>query len=197
MEKLRFDGSWSNRPRDIASVTRFASRELERSMNWEVVPVDRDWTDWRDSPVLYVASHEAPKFTDLEIGKLRNYIRSGGMLFTHADGGSDNFDQYVETKLVPALFPDEKMQDIPDDDPIYMVQYKMQPPLPKLRGVKDGSRWALVHSPADLASHWQRREEKQAKNDFKIGVNLFVYANGKTEPINRLAMAMPTSRPSQ
>ena len=197
MEKLRFDDSWSNHPRDIANVTRFASRELERSMNWEVVPVDRDWTDWSDSPVLYVASHEAPKFTDTEIDKLRHYIHSGGLLFTHADAGSDTFNQYVETELVPALFPDQKMQDIPVDDPIYTSQFKMTSPLPKLRGVKDGGRWVLVHSPTDLASHWQTRNEKRARQEFELTVNLFVYMNGKSEPRNRLAMAMPTSRPSQ
>ena len=79
MEKLSFDGPWANRPRDIANVTRFASRELERSMNWEVVPVERDWTDWRDSPVLYIASHEALKLTDADVEKLRSYIKAGGL----------------------------------------------------------------------------------------------------------------------
>ncbi len=197
MEKLSFDGPWANRPRDIANVTRFASRELERSMNWEVVPVERDWTDWRDSPVLYIASHEALKLTDADVEKLRSYIKAGGLVFTHADTGSNKFNQYIETGLAPALFPDYPVQDIPTDDPIYTIQYKLAPPLPKLRGVKEGSRWVLVHSPTDLANHWQTREEKRAKGDFELAVNLFIYANGKTEPRNRLVAAMATSQPSQ
>ncbi|HEX2971067.1 MAG TPA: hypothetical protein VHP11_01970, partial [Tepidisphaeraceae bacterium] len=50
MNKVRFDGYWANRPRDVANLTRFASRELERPLNWQVVPLHRDWTDWADSP---------------------------------------------------------------------------------------------------------------------------------------------------
>src|SRR6185436_15525808 len=50
MEKLRFDGAWANHPRDIANAARFASRELERQLNWQVVPLAHDWTDWFDSP---------------------------------------------------------------------------------------------------------------------------------------------------
>ena len=30
MNKLRFDGFWANRPRDVANLARFASKELER-----------------------------------------------------------------------------------------------------------------------------------------------------------------------
>ena len=58
MNKLRFEGSWSNRPRDLANLTVYASNELERPFNWQVVSLNSDWTDWTDSPILYVASHE-------------------------------------------------------------------------------------------------------------------------------------------
>src|SRR6185312_13169717 len=56
MDKLRFEKYWSNRPRDIANLTRFASKELERPFNWQVVSLARPWQDWMDSPVLYIAS---------------------------------------------------------------------------------------------------------------------------------------------
>ena len=186
MEKLQFDGSWANRPRDVSSVTRFASRELERSMNWEVVPLSRDYTDWLDSRVLYIASHEAPVFGPGDIDKLRGFVGAGGLLFTHADNGSAKFDDFVEHTLAPALFPGHAMQDIPADDPIYSVQYKMRSSPPKLRGINDGSRWVLVHSSVDLAHHWQARDEKQSRSSFELAVNLFVYANGSAEPKNRL-----------
>src|SRR5690606_24710054 len=73
MNKLRFErgvgeklaggpvpGYWSNRPRDVANLTRYASRELERSFNWQVVDLGREWHDWLDCPVLYIASHQPP-----------------------------------------------------------------------------------------------------------------------------------------
>ena len=128
MEKLKFDGDWSNRPRDLANATRFASKALERPLNWEVVPLNRDWTDWLDSPLMYIASDQPPNFSDLDIAKLRNYIQSGGMLFTHADGSSKAFSDYIEKTLAPKLFPQYQMQPVQADDPIYSMQYPMSVP---------------------------------------------------------------------
>ncbi|HSU68751.1 MAG TPA: hypothetical protein VLJ39_17860, partial [Tepidisphaeraceae bacterium] len=46
MNKLRFEGYWANRPRDLANLSRFMSHELERQLNWQIVPLARPWTDW-------------------------------------------------------------------------------------------------------------------------------------------------------
>ena len=75
MNKLRFDGDWANRPRDVANLARFASAELERPLNWQVVPLDRDWVDWTDSPILYMASDKPPKLTDDDRQKIKQLHR--------------------------------------------------------------------------------------------------------------------------
>jgi hypothetical protein len=189
IQKLRFDGAWSNRPRDLANVTRFASHELERSLNWQAVPLERQWTDWLDSPVLYIASHEALRLSNEDLDKLREYVQSGGMLLTHADAGSHAFTKFVDETLAPALFPQYPMQDILENDAIYSTQYHLKNPLPKLRGVRNGSRWLMIHSPTDLASSWQSRSEKTARTNFELAVNLFLYAAGKGELRNRVALS--------
>ena len=186
---VRRRGAWANRPRDVANLARFASHELERPLNWQVVPIDHNWQDWLDSPVLYIASHQPPNLSDADVSNLRSYVQSGGMLFTHADGGGDLFNSFVEHRLAPALFPQYTMQDIPADDPIYTLQYHLKSPAPKLRGVSNGSRWLLVHSPADLAANWQTRAEKSARTSFELAVNLFVYAAGKNDFRNRIVSA--------
>ena len=70
MNKLKFDGHWSNRPHDLANLTKFAKRETERQLNWQVVPIDHDWRDWGDAPILYIASHEPPKIWAQDFDKL-------------------------------------------------------------------------------------------------------------------------------
>ena len=197
MEKLQFPGAWCNRPRDVSSLTRFASHELERSLNWEVVPWDHDYTDWLDSRLLFIASHEAPSLGQPDFDKLRGFVNAGGVIFTQADHNSARFNEFIEQKLVPGTFLGLQMQDIPGDDPIYSALYKLDSKNLKLRGVKNGSRWALIHSPVDLAHHWQARDLDRAS--FELAVNLFIYANGRSEPRNRLAAGarfQPTSRPA-
>lgn len=194
MNKLRFDGYWANRPRDLANLCRFASRELERPVNWQVVSAESDWPDWTDSPVLYLASHVDPKLPDAVVEKLRSYVEAGGLLFTQADGGQAEFDDYAHY-MAHRLFPQFPMTDVPADHELYKVLYTIEP-RPPLKMVSNGARVLMVHSPEDLSMAWQQRAEKGNPQAFRLGVNLFLYASGKHDLRNRLVSTylqeMPT-----
>ncbi|HEX2973597.1 MAG TPA: DUF4159 domain-containing protein [Tepidisphaeraceae bacterium] len=185
MNKLRFEGYWSNRPRDVANLTRFASKELERPLNWQVVPLDREWSDWMDWPILYIASHKLLQLTDEQGTKLRKFAEAGGLIFTHADGDSEIFSLSV-TELGKKLFPGSEWKDLPLDHPIYTLHYKVQD-APPLRYLGNGSRILMLHSPKDLAQGWQVRAERTRRNTHELGVNLFIYAAGKTDLRHRLS----------
>jgi hypothetical protein len=185
MNKLRFAGAWANRPRDLANLSRFASRELERPLNWQVIPIERDWTEWMDSPILYLASHQAPKLTETDIAKLRQFIDAGGMLYTQADGGAEIFNNFI-LELSRKLLPAFEWTELPLDHEIYSLNYRIEPK-PKLRCISNGSRILMLHSPQDLAQFWQLRSEKSQRNVFELGVNMFIYAAGKADLRNRLS----------
>lgn len=183
--KLRFEKYWANRPRDAANLTRFASRELERPLNWQVVSIDRPWHDWLDSPVLFIASHQPPQLTAEDYGKLRDFVRAGGLIFTHADAGSEAFSAWVP-QLVKNVCGDYELQTLADSHPLYSINYHIAAPRPKLQGVSNGSRLLLVHSPADLASAWQGRNDKMFADRFRLAINIVLYASGKADLRNRL-----------
>jgi hypothetical protein len=186
MNKLRFDGFWANRPRDVANLARFASRELERPLNWQVVNIERDWTDWNESPILYLSSHEAPKFTDEQVEKIRQFVAAGGLLYTQADSGAGAFDQWAR-ELAKRLWPEYPMTPLAGDHPVYSMLYRIEPLLPPLMGVSNGVRALMIHSPQDVSMAWQQRMEKTRQVSFKLGVNLFLYAAGKADLRNRIA----------
>ena len=185
MNKLAFDGAWANRPRDVANLARFASRQLERPLNWQIVDIDHDWTDWMDCPILYLASHESPKFSDEHCAKLRQFAEAGGLIFSQADGDSESFTAFI-TELGHKLFPAYAWQDLPPEHAIYTLNFRMDSP-PPLRCLSNGSRMLMVHSPRDLAQHWQLRAENAKRDSFELGANLFIYAAGKTDLRNRLS----------
>jgi hypothetical protein len=186
MNKLRFEGYWANRPRDVANLARFASKELERPLNWQVVPIDRDWPEWTDSPILSIASHTPPKIAPQDLDKIRSFVAAGGMLFTQADGGKIEMDQWAQ-ELAEQIFKPYVMQDLPDDHELYSLHYRVSgEDRPKLRYVTNGSRVLMVHSPSDLTQHWQLRADKSKRAAFELGVNLFLYAAGKSDLRNRL-----------
>ena len=196
INKLCFPGAWANRPRDIANLSKFASRELERPLNWQVVNLQVDWTDWLDSPILYLASHQAARLQPADIRKLRSFAEAGGLIFTHADDGDSNFNSYIE-ELAKQLFPDYELTDLPPTHELYSLMYEVLLRTPQLRVITNGSRLLLVHSPTDLAGAWQVRDEHKLEN-WQLAMNLFVYAAGKTDYRNRLNTLHipPTTRPA-
>lgn len=186
MNKVRFEGAWSNRPRDLANLAHFATHELERPINWQVVSIDGDYQSWSDSPILYLASHQAPHLTAEQIGQIRRYVEAGGLLSTHADGNSKAFNDFA-ADLAEKLFPDRKLEPMPADHELFSVLYTIEP-APKLMMVSNGVRPLMIHSPVDVSAAWQQRlGEKSHPNQYKLGVNLFLYTSGKGELRNRLA----------
>jgi len=145
MNKLRFDGFWANRPRDMANLSKYVSAEMEQPVNWQVVPISHDWTDWTDCPILYMASHKAPVLTDRDYDNIRSFIQSGGMLYTQADGGELAFSHFVE-QMSAKLFPAYEMADLPLNHPLYSVLFH-ESAKPRLRVLSNGARLLIVHSP--------------------------------------------------
>ena len=190
--KLQFDGNWATYPRDVANLTRFASQQLERPLNWQTVGLDRGWEDWTDSPVLYIATDKPPELSDLVIDKLRNYIQAGGILFTHADNATAATNVFAES-LAQKLFPSYPYQKLPDDHPIYTAYYPMKT-RPSLMGVSNGARLLMVHSTSDLARFWQKRNSKLKQDAFEMGVNVAIYGSGRRELRNRAeSLVIPPS----
>lgn len=196
VSKLRFEGNWANRPRDIANLTRFAGRELERPLNWQTVGLEREWTEWTDAPVLFIASDQPPNFSNSDIEKLRAYVEAGGMIFTHADKNSAPFTRYVES-LAPRLFPNYPLRAIPEDHRVFSVMFPQSSHQPFL-GVSNGSRLLMVHSPNDLAKAWTVRPLKSNRPQYEAAINVIVYAAGRREFRNRLNsihVAPPSEQP--
>ena len=186
INKLRYDGPWTDRPRDIANLASYTSRAMERPLNWQVVDIAREPTDWADAPILYISGNKPLQFSDEEIAKLKTFVDNGGMIFTHADLANGNFTRSVaelSKKLFPSYGP---LADLPIEHPIYKVSFPIALPRPKLQGVSNGVRLLLVNSPTDLSNAWQIRAYLTRQQAFQLGVNLYLYATGKEKFRNRL-----------
>lgn len=190
MNKLRFDGAWANRPRDVAKLAEFVYDTIERPVNWQVANLEQGWQEWIDAPIAYLASHDPVPMTDENLDQLRAYVENGGLLFTHADADSSTFNAFVED-LARQLFPQFQMRDLPPEHDIYSMVYKLAgEKVPPLRGLSNGTRLLMIHSPTDLAATWQNRLPKIRPLPFQLGANLFVYATGKSPLRHRLDTAL-------
>lgn len=195
MGKLRWDGNWSNRPRDVASLTRFAGKALERTLNWQVLGLQRNWTDWTDAPVLLITSDDAPTLSDSDVAKLRSYALAGGLIFTHAENGSAKFNAFA-SDLAKRMFPEYALTPLPETHGIYSAMIPMQAPLPALMGVSNGSRLLMVHSSTDLTKMWGAKMsgERNRPVASEMGLNVVVWATGKRDLRRRTDSAYVAER---
>jgi hypothetical protein len=195
VNKLKFDGAWSNRPRDVEVLTRFASKQLEKQLNWEIADIGRDWWSWFDSPLLYITSDRALAFKEDQIKKLREFALAGGLIFTHAERDNEAFNTSVD-ELAAQLFPGMPFEQIDPGHPIYTTVYG-QTGKP-LKGVSNGVRLLIVHSPQDLARWWQPTPTKSQRVHSEVAINIAIYAAGRRDLRNRIAspfVAEPGTQP--
>jgi len=188
MDKLRFDGDWNDRPRDVSKLAMFASSQLEKPFAWGVADLSRNWWDWLESPLLFMSTDTPPHFTDEDCTKLRSYTDAGGLLFIHNEYATKEVDQFVQS-LARRLYPEYPLVDLPPDSLFYSAQYPMKKK-PPLKAVGNGTRTFLVYSPTDITPDWVRfkpHDTRARENpDLQMGMNLFVSAAGLDNFRNRL-----------
>ena len=188
MDKLRFDGDWNDRPRDVSKLTAFASSQLEKPFAWSVADLNRNWWDWLESPVLMMSTDTPPHFTDDDCAKLRSYTDAGGLLFIHNEYATKEIEQFAQT-LAKRLYPEYPFVDLPQDNLVYSAQYPMKKK-PALKAVGNGTRTFMVYSPTDITQDWVRfkpHDLRARENpDLQLGMNLFVSAAGLDNFRNRL-----------
>lgn len=178
IEKLAYPGNWNSRSRDLSLLTRYSSYAMERPMNWQTVGLDIEWQQWLDAPILYIAGSEPIEFTDADIEKLRAYANAGGLIFTHADGGSRAFTDFVE-QLSAKLFPDFKLQDLPANDDLYTMVFPVDAKQYPMKALSNGSRRLLVHSVKDVSGGWVSRSVPLRQAASRLAINLLVLASGR------------------
>ena len=197
-----FRGGWTtDYPRSdrhllqgVRRLTRIDTRSVEQV-------VDADGSDdiynW---PMVYAVEVGQWGLSDQEAAQLRDFINRGGFFMVDDFHGTFEWSLFVES--FRKVFPDRKIVDIEDADPIFHTLYdlgdRVQVPgaqylrsgrtyerdgyEAKWRGIYDnkGRLIAVICHNMDLGDAWEwsddpRYPEKMASLAYRIGMNYFVY----------------------
>ena len=117
--KLQFDGDWNNRPRDMANLAGWLSRQFERTLNWQIINLTAPVREWDDAPIVYISGSRLPKFTDEQVAKLRTYVLQGGSIVSVTEcGGVAGFKKGIRD-LYTRMFPKYQLTPCPPTHEIY------------------------------------------------------------------------------
>jgi hypothetical protein len=184
MSKLQYvdssgkEGRWNQRSRDVANVTRWVGKLLERELAFQIVNLDVDLEDLAETPLMVISGNEVLNLSDKHKQKLKAYLEAGGTLIANADCSAAPFAQSIK-KLGTELFPDYEFSNLKDDDLIYTEYYprskwKTKPPVEAL---SNGARKLILLLPTgDPGKSWQLQDAKIKSEHFELMADFLLYA---------------------
>jgi hypothetical protein len=175
--KLQYAGDWNNRPRALASLTEWISRNFEQTVNWQIINLKVPVSEWHDAPILYLSGSKAPTFTDEELDKLRTYVQQGGTIFSVAECGGEAFTKGMRKAYIK-MFPDYEMKPADKEHDLYTLQYKLKGK-PRLQIVSNGVRPLAIHAEDDMVLAWQARKTASEPWAYEGAANVFLYVSDK------------------
>lgn len=181
-------GDWYANPSSIPNLLRAIAART-------ALPVERDEVRIRltdstlfDYPFLHITGHGEMRLSDVEVERLREYLRRGG--FLHVD---DNYglDESFRREIA-RVFPDRPLVEVPLSHPIYHLVYDFPKGPPKIHehdgkpgqgfGIFLGTRLAVYYTySVDLGNGWEDLgtypdPPELHEQALRMGVNLFTYA---------------------
>lgn len=175
--RLEYDGDWNNRPRALASLTRFLSEQFEADMHWQIMTFAVEPRFWHDAPILVVTGSESPKFTPQQKQTLKEYVHQGGMILSLVECNGKAFDDAMKA-LYLELFPQYEMQAVGDDHPLMTAHLKLRGRV-DMGILSNEVRPLAMHINMDLPLDWQFRREATRRQSFEIPANILVYTTGR------------------
>jgi hypothetical protein len=176
--KLWYNGDWNNRPRALASLTDYISRNFEHTVHWQIVSAKSPVSEWHDAPILFLSGSRMPTFTDEELGKLKTYVLQGGTILSVQECGDFSFGTGMR-KAYAKMFPDYELAAAPKDHDIYSVQFPLKG-RPQFFLLSNGVRPLAIHVESDMVLPWQAKEEKTEAWAFQAAANVFFYVTDST-----------------
>lgn len=181
-------GDWYANPTALPNLVAFTNTHCRTAISKNIATVKPDDEDLFNYPIVFVTGHGNIFFSDSDKENLKNYLISGGFLHI-----SDNYglDKYIRKEL-KKIFPNLKLQEIPNNHPIYHQTFSFANGLPKIHehdkkppqgfGLFYKGRLIVFYDyESDLSDGW---EDQSVHNDpkrirekaLKMGANIIEYA---------------------
>jgi len=193
--KLEFDGDWNNRPRDLASLSRWTSKQFETTVNWQIINLQVPPEEWHDAPILYISASTAPKLKPEHIAALRRYVYEGGTILSCTECEGKGFSDGIRAAY-EKMFPNYKLTAVPKDHKFYSINFKLDG-FPEFEMIHNGVRPLVVHTDKDLPKSWQLQQTQTDKQTFQAAVNVAMYVSGKALAEKALAARGTRSWPAE
>lgn len=189
-------GPWKTRPAAFPMLLNQFQKVTGTPVSFELRDVKLDDPAIFEMPFLYITGTTDFTLSDNERSNLRLYLVNGGVLFAEAGEGRASFDNSFREEM-HAVLPESKLNLLPPGHSIFnqpgkLATVKARPPLaakfnnqadlqPELYGIDLNGGLAVIYSPRDLSTGWERAISPYAQgyetaDSTALGLNVLYYA---------------------
>ncbi|MCX8028734.1 MAG: DUF4159 domain-containing protein [Brevinematales bacterium] len=182
-------GDWYNNIEGVKNLLSEVSKRTTMKIRLDPGIVDLSSREIFEYDFLYISGHTPIYFSDREIKNLREYILlNNGFVFVNDDYGMDESFR----KEIKRVFPENELQLVPYDHPIYRGFYKFSNGLPKIHEHDGGSPegWGIFINGelrlfyaynTDIGDGWDKPEvhnnpPEVIESAIRMGINIIVYS---------------------
>jgi hypothetical protein len=201
--KLKHSGMCDAAPAAVANILRAAARELGVRVDPTPSRVEPGDPKILDYHLLFMHGRQGFAFDEKGRAGLREFLARGGMLLADSVCGSPGFTASFRSEIEQVL-QGAKLEPIPADDPIFTsAEYggydirevslrvpaggdgplaaKTRRTSPRLEGIRQGDRWAVIFSPYDISCALEKQNSLECTgyeraDAEKIALNVLLYS---------------------
>lgn len=193
---VKHEGPWKTRPAAFPMLLNQFQSATGTPVSFELRDVSLADPAIFEMPFLYLTGTTDFALDDKERENLRRYLANGGVLFAEAGEGRVSFDKAFRTEM-GAVLPDSKLNPLVPNHSIFnqpakLTLVKARPSLaaksenktempPELFGIELNGSLAVIYSPHDLSTGWERAispyaEGYETADSTALGLNVLYYA---------------------
>lgn len=188
------EGDWDPTPHALPALLKHVQQNTTLNVQFKRETVDLADADVFKHPVLYLTGLRDFTLSDAQVGRLRTYLASGGVLVADSAAGNRAFDAAFRREIKRVL-PKAELKPLPAESPLYKIQYPItavqytellrseHPTLsaPTLEGIAVDNQLAVIYSPVGLANGWEQlgfayNRGYSDADALRLGVNILAYA---------------------
>ncbi len=181
-------GDWYANPSALKNLIKFTNDNISTNIasTYDIVDINTDKI--YSYPFIHMTGHGNVVFNDTHIKSLKTYLENGGFLHIDDNYGMHN---YI-LREIKRIFPDRKLQVLPNSHPIFHQTFNFENGLPKIHehNNKQPQAFAITHNnrvillythESDISDGW---EDSKVHNDpenlrllaLKMGCNIIEYS---------------------
>ena len=185
VNKLAIDQPWQNDFFDAHNIAQWYERNCHRPVTWRLIDANAEHGEFTQAPILYINGRSEFNMPDALAKRAVHYLRNGGTILVHAQGGDRQFakgageyflkllDDYHEVRIAPT-------------HPVFNVRFKIaEDKHPTVVGLGDYCRTRIFIVTTDLSGAWHCNLHASRREAFELAANIALYGMNGRHPAGK------------